>query len=111
MNKQELEIKIAIGSETNYCIKTNIYVPLESQYYYIPTDYKEPLKVYLVGYNNYNSVDNIIRVMAVVSYNKKQFEVTPNTLFKSSDKAQEYYLQNKNELNYDFLKEVLNGKL
>ena len=35
--------------------------------------------------------------MAVVSYNEKQFEVTPNTLFKSAEKAGDYYLQNKKE--------------
>lgn len=102
--KQELEIKLGIGSEAFHRIKTNIYVPIESQYYYIPTSYKEPLKVYLVGYNNYNSVDNIIRVMAVISYNKKHFEVTPNTLFENPSKAGDYYLQHKNDLNYDFLR-------
>ena len=103
-DKQKLEIKIAVGSKNVNYIKTNIYVPKELKYYYIPTSYTNPLKVYLVGYNNYNSVDNIIRVMAVVSYNKKQYEVTPNTLFTNSNKAGEYYLQHKQELNYEFLK-------
>lgn len=44
MQLQDLELKVAIGTGNSYRIKTQIKVPLENQDYYLPTDYKEPLK-------------------------------------------------------------------
>lgn len=100
-----LKIKIAIGSEHYDYVNTQILVPVDSEYYYIPTDYKNPMRVYLVDYNSYQSVDNIIMIMAIVSdeETKKQFPVSPKLLFKNSSKAGDYYLNHKNELNFKFL--------
>lgn len=103
---QELEIKIAIGSEYPYMINTNILVPKECEYYYLPTDNIKPLKVYLVGYHAFQSVDNIIRILAKVGDERtgRLFEISPNILFRSASKAGDYYLEHKSELDFSFLR-------
>lgn len=103
---QELEIKVAIGSEYPYTVNTNILVPREGKYYYLPTDNIEPLKVRLVGYKSFQSVENVIRVLAIVSdeVTNKLFEISPNILFRSSLKAGDYYLGHKDELDFSFLR-------
>lgn len=103
---QELEIQVAIGSEYPYTVNTKILVPREGKYYYLPTEYKNPLKVYLVGYSPFQSVEHIIRVLATVDdgLSNEQFEISPNILFRSASKARNYYLEHKSELDFSFLR-------
>lgn len=109
---KNLEIKIAIGSGEPYYINTNISVPIENKYY-LPTSYQNPMKCVLVDYQTYGSVDNIIRVMAVVDVGKFNGnpnsivlkDVSPQLLFSTANQAGQYYLDHKEELNFDYLKE------
>lgn len=103
---QELKIKIAIGSEYPYTINTNIIVPIEGRYYYLPTSNIEPLKVYLVRYHAFQGIDDIIRILAKVgdSTTSRLFEISPNILFRSASKARNYYLEHKSELDFSFLR-------
>ena len=97
---QNLFIKIGIGGEPHYSINTRIKVPRESEYYYIPTDYRNPLRCYLIDYNVHQSVDNIIRIFAVIEIDKKQFEIQPEYLCKTPIQAGELYLNKKPHLEY-----------
>lgn len=97
---QNLFIKIGIGPGLPYSINTLIKVPRESEYYYIPTDYRNPLRCYLIGYNVHQSVDNIIIVLAVIEIDKKQFEIQPQYLCKTPIQAGEMYLNKKPNLIY-----------
>ena len=111
MQLQDLELKVAIGTGNFYRIKTQIKVPLENQDYYLPTDYKEPLKCRLVDYILTLSVDNIIRVMATVNIGKRTGsvkdinlkEVSPLLLFTTKNQASQCYLENKDKFNWDYL--------
>ena len=111
MKMKNLKIKVAIGSEQPYYIDTNIAVPVEGKYY-LPTCYKNPTQCFLVDYQTYGSVDNIIRVMAVIDIGKFNGDpnsivlkdVSPQLLFSTEKKASQYYLDHKEELNFDYLK-------
>lgn len=103
MKTEKLFIKVRIGSGELYSIETNIELPITGKYYYLPTSYKEPVRVYLVDYTNALSIDNEIMITATISYNNKLYDVTPNTLFNTKQKASEYYLQNYKKLDYKFL--------
>lgn len=99
-----LKIKVALGSEQPYLVDTDIQILQDNEYYYLPTDYKEPLKVKLVDYNINLSVNNIIRIMACIDIGNLQLEeVSPNLLFSKKDTASDYYLEHKKELNWDYL--------
>ena len=97
---QDLTIKIGIDTETHYTINTKIKVPRETEYYYIPSDYKNPLRCYLVGYNVHQSVDNIVIILAVIDINKKQFEIQLEYLCKTPSQAGDLYLNKKPNLKY-----------
>ena len=105
MKMKNLRVKIGIGAESPYYIDTGILVPIEGVYY-LPTDYKEPLKCTLVDYRTYGSVDNIIRVMAVVNIGNaiELKDISPKLLFSTKDQASQYYLDHRKELNFDYLK-------
>ena len=109
---QELEIRVAVGSECPYTINTKILVPKEGKYYYLPTEYKNPLKVYLVGYSPFQSVEHIIMVLATVDdgLSNEQFEISPKILFKNASKAGDYYLEHKEELDFSFLRKRWNNE-
>lgn len=96
---QDLIIKIGIGAESHYRINTKIKVPRETEYY-IPTDYKNPLRCYLTDYNVHQSVDNIVRILAVIFIDKKQFEIQPEYLCKTPSQAGDLYLNKKPNLKY-----------
>lgn len=102
MKKQELLIKICLGSEPLQQINTGIKVPRELEYYYIPDDYKNPTRVYLVDYRVNLSVDNTIMILAMISINidKELEEIDPKYLFETKNQASDYYLKNKPNLNY-----------
>lgn len=102
---QDLIIKIAIGADSHYRINTKIKVPRETEYYYIPSDYKNPLRCYLVGYNVHQSVDNIVIILAVIVIDKKQFEIQPEYLCKTPTQAGNLYLNKKPKLK-DILDEL-----
>ena len=97
---QDLIIKIGIGSDSHYRINTKIKVPRETEYYYIPSCYKNPLRCYLASYNVHQSVDNIVRILAVIDINKKQFEIQPEYLCKTPSQAGSLYLNKKPNLKY-----------
>lgn len=102
---ENLKINVAIGSENPYEIDTGIKVPQTMKKYYLPTDYKEPLKVKLIDYDITLGVGNVLRILACVNIGNFELrQVTPNLLFKSKDKASDYYLEHKKELNWDYLK-------
>lgn len=111
MQLQDLELKVAIGAENYYGIKTQIKLPKVNENYYLPTNYKEPLKCRLVDYISTLSVDNIIRVMATVNIGKRTGsvkdinlkEVSPLLLFTTKNQAGQYYLENKDKFNWDYL--------
>lgn len=99
-----LKAKFSIGSIGTQQIDTKIELPKEMEYYYLPTDYREPLRVKLVDYNLHQGIENIIRVMACVDIGDLRLEeVSPNLLFKNKDEASNYYLEHKKELNWDYL--------
>ena len=58
---------------------------------------------YLVEYNNFQSVNNIIMILAAISVNGKIINTNPYLLFNNPDKAGDYYLQHKEELDFSFL--------
>ena len=97
---QDLFIKISIGVEPHYRINTKIKVPRETEYYYIPTDYKNPLRCYLADYNVHQTIDNIVRILAVIVIDKKQFEIQPEYLCKTPSQAGDLYLNKKPNLKY-----------
>lgn len=97
---QDLIIKIAIGADSLYRINTKIKVPRETEYYYIPSDYKNPLRCYLTCYNVHLSVDNIVMILAVIAINEKQFEIQPEYLCKTPSQAGDLYLNKKPNLKY-----------
>lgn len=113
MKFQELELNIGIGGGNPYRVKTGINVPQEMEYYYIPTDYKEPLKCRLIDYTACLSVNNVLRIMATVKIefgNGKHVlkDIQPELLFNTKNLAAQYYLDHKKELNFDYLKEDKN---
>lgn len=97
---QDLIIKIGIGADSLYRINSKIKVPRETEYYYIPSDYKNPLRCYLVGYNVHQSVDNIVIILAVIVIDKKQFEIQLEYLCKTPSQAGDLYLNKKPNLKY-----------
>lgn len=105
---QELTLKVAIGTENYQTVKTGIQIPKEGKYY-IPDSYREPSKVDVVGYVVNQSVENVIRVMAVIdigrsSINKIELEeISPKYLFKTKNEASDYYLKHKNEFDLSYL--------
>ena len=102
INTDTYKMKVAVGTREPYYIDTQIVLPKDNLYYYIPTDYKNPTKVRLIAYNNYQSVDNCIRIMAFVSINKKtNLTISPDLLFYSAEKAGDYYLEHKEELDWN----------
>ena len=111
MKLQSLKVKIGIGADEPYYVHTNVLVPIEGNYYYLPTSYTNPIKCKLINYRTYGSVDNIIRVMAVIDIGKftgspnsiTLKEISPHLLFSTKDQAAQYYLDNKKELNFDYL--------
>lgn len=108
MKFQELELKIGIGGGSPYRVKTGINVPQEMKYYYIPTDYKEPLKCRLIGYTACLSVDNVLRIMATVtiefgSGKHVLKDIQPELLFNTGNLAGNYYLSHKKDLDWDYL--------
>lgn len=100
---ENLELRVAIGSSEYYSIKTEIEVPEINKFYYLPTEYKEPIKCKLIDYIPTQSIRGAIRVLATVIVNDKLQDVSPNLLFKSKGKASEYYLKHKNEMNWNYL--------
>lgn len=105
MKMQNLKVKIGIGTDYPYYVDTGLLVPVEGKYY-LPTSYKDPIRCKLVDYNVYGSVDNVIRVMAVVHIDGLPLkDVSPQLLFSIKDQAAQYCLDHKKELNFDYLKE------
>ena len=109
MKLQNLKVKIGVWANEPYYVDTNILVSIEGNYY-LPTSYTNPIKCKLIDYRTYGSVDNIIRVMAVIDIGKftgspnsiTLKEISPHLLFSTKDQAAQYYLDNKKELNFDF---------
>lgn len=110
-NQNTLKMKVRIGTEKPYEIDTQLIMPKEvGKNYYLPTDYKNPQKVKLIDYNSFQSVNNEIMILAAISVNGKIKDVNPYLLFNSSDKAGDYYLEHKKELDFSYLyKEEVNG--
>lgn len=105
MKMQNLKVKIGIGADYPYYVDTGLLVPSEGRYY-LPTSYKDPTSCKLVDYNVYGSVDNVIRVMAVIHIDGLPLkDVSPQLLFPTKDRAAQFYLNHKKELNFDYLKE------
>lgn len=103
-NKNTYKMKVSIGTKEPCEVDTQLVIPREiGKYYYLPTDYKNPQKVYLVEYNNFQSVNNIIMILAAISVNGKIINTNPYLLFNNPDKAGDYYLQHKEELDFSFL--------
>lgn len=111
MQLQDLELKVAMGAGNHYRIKTQIKVPLKNKNYYLPTDYKNPLKCKLVDYTPMISVENIIRIMATIDIGKQSGmakditlrEVSPSLLFTTKSQAAQCYLENKDKFNWNYL--------
>ena len=108
MKMQNLKVKIGIGADYPYQVDTGLLVPIVGKYY-LPTSYKDPMLCKLVDYRTYGSVDNIIRVMAVIHIDGLPLkDVSPQLLFPTKDRAAQFYLNHKKELNFDYLKENKN---
>lgn len=105
MKMQNLKVRIGIGADYPYYVDTGLLVPSEDRYY-LPTSYKDPTPCKLVDYNVYGSVNNVIRVMAVIHIDGLPLkDVSPQLLFSTKDQAAQFYLNHKKELNFDYLKE------
>ena len=109
-NQNTLKMKVKIGTERPYEIDTQLIMPREvGKNYYLPTDYKNPQKVKLIDYNSFQSVNNEIMILATISVNGIVVNTNPYLLFNSSDKARDYYLEHKKELDFSYLyKEEVN---
>lgn len=115
MKMQELKFYIRIGNTPRYEIKTGIQVPQEMNYYYLPTDYKKPLKVRLISYQPFQGINEAMIFAnisveienCVIPENIKLFTVSPNLLFASKNKASEYYLNHKDEFNFSYILDEL----
>lgn len=106
-NEDTYKMKVRVGTGAIYSVDTQLVLPKED-YYYLPNEYKNPLKVKLVDYNVHQSVDNIIMILAAISINGNLIETNPQLLFKSKDKAGDYYLEHKEELDFSDLKYIIN---
>lgn len=95
-----LKLKICLGASEPYYIDTGLKVPRDTEYYYIPNDYRNPDRCYLVDYYVKLSVDNIIRVFAVINLKDEQYLIQPELLFKTVNQASDYYIKNKPDLSY-----------
>ena len=61
------------------------------------------------NYRGFSLVDNVIRVMAVIHIDGLPLkDVSPQLLFPTKDRAAQFYLNHKKELNFDYLKENKN---
>lgn len=109
-NQNTLKMKVKIGTKKPYEIDTQLIMPREvGKNYYLPTDYKNPQKVKLIDYNSFQSVNNEIMILATISVNGIVVNTNPYLLFNSSDKARDYYLEHKKELDFSYLyKEEIN---
>jgi len=101
---RKLVLKVVIGSQCTQEVETNIEIPSEGTYY-IPNDYKEPETVRLVDYKVCNGVENEIVIMAIISYKSKLKDISPKLLFKTKGQASNYYLENKDSLHFEYLKD------
>ena len=110
-NQNTLKMKVKIGTGKPYEIDTQLIMPRKvGKNYYLPTDYKNPQKVKLIDYNSFQSVNNEIMILATISVNGIVVNTNPYLLFNSSDKAGDYYLEHKKELDFSYLyKEEVNG--
>lgn len=105
-NKDTYKMKVRVGTGAIYEVDTQLVLPKED--YYLPNEYKNPLKVKLVDYNVHESVDNVIMILAAISINGNIIETNPQLLFKSKDKAGDYFLEHKEELDFSDLKYIIN---
>ena len=104
MKMQNLKVRIGIGSDYPCQVDTGLLVPVEGKYY-LPTSYKDPMLCKLVDYRTYGSVNNVIRVMAVIHIDGLPLkDVSPQLLFSTKDQAAQYYLDYKKELDFNYLK-------
>lgn len=106
-NKNTYKMKVRVGTGALYRVDTQLVLPKEEDYY-LPNEYKNPLKVKLVDYNVHESVDNVIMILATISINGNLIETNPQLLFKSKDKAGDYYLEHREELDFSDLKYIIN---
>lgn len=114
-NKDTIKFKINYNNAI-YEIDTQIKKELkEFQTYYLPTDNINPKKCQFIYYSIVQSLGNtdfiILATIDIGEFNGnpksvKLIDTNPHLLFKSKKKAGEYYLEHKEELDFEFLKNL-----
>lgn len=111
-NKDTIKFKICYNN-SKYEIDTQIKKELiEFKTYYLPTDNINPKKCTFIYYKVSSSLGDIdFIILATVDIGNfngnpksvKLIDISPHLLFKSKKSAGEYYLEHKEELNFNFL--------